>query len=242
MRSPLEYEPELVAGMGLITVRWAALEMGLADLFGSVLKIEPMGERGYYSISNFSQRIDLVETVVVGSLKEGIAKRASKSLFEKIRRLWKTRNYLVHSHYVYSSRSASGFGPTLIGVGKDLGEHPAKRWYIRREDEIVYNEDGSIAYTVERTLEQGFAYQKRGKRPVPEYVFVNKGTFNNHAEQVSKRMRQVRLLKKSIQTMSAPLNWGSSAGASHTTYSPRAGRNLQEYLTLLARRNRPSRP
>jgi len=82
MRSPLEHEPELIAGIGLITVRWAALEQELEKLLGSLLKIEPASGRAFRAVVSFGARLDLVKALVSGSLKEGVAKRAALALLE----------------------------------------------------------------------------------------------------------------------------------------------------------------
>lgn len=235
MRSPLEHEPELITGLGLITARWAALERELAGLLGSLLKIEPAGDRAYYALGSFSARLDMVEAVLLGSLNDDLPKRATKALCSKIRRLWSTRNGLIHSHYVYASFDWEwNYLGSLAGAGPVLGEHPRSR-AERGARGILYGPD-NVEIPQLTVVHHGFAYEQRFSDGRKKWAVVNRGTFDNHAAQLSKRIRQIRRFTKAVQVMDAPLRWGSFSGSSHAKLSPRGLRNRQEYEALLETR------
>jgi len=199
MKSPLEHKPELVAAIGLLTVRWAALERQLAQLLELILESWGTGEAIYYSLGNFSQRIDLVEMTVLRAIREERHKKIAQALFTKIRRLWKSRNYLVHSHYVYYENLGpeGRAGHVTHLAGRDTsGEIRVLRgtWRTRDADGNIESESGP-----EKILNKGFGYQRRDKNGGYTIVPVNKGTFLNHAQHVYKRSRQVWLLDLSIR-------------------------------------------
>jgi hypothetical protein len=204
MRSLLEHETDLIAGMGLVTTRWATLEHELAQLLGYFLKIEQAAEPIYYSLGNFSQRVDLIENVFRACLINERHTAIIEALMDRVRRLWKKRNYLIHSHYVYTERGASGFGTTLVSIGSQLGPHP-KLSVVNPKREEFYDESGRLVGVQEKTLEHGFAYVERKMGASPRYVFVNRGTFQNHADQLLKRSRQTRALHKRLMQGLMPL-------------------------------------
>lgn len=205
------------------------------------MKIEPAGDRAYYAIGNFSQRVDLAQAICLASLRDDQCGKAATALFEKIRRLWKARNYLVHSHYAYVELDNKGnMLSALSGEGRNLGKHPKIRAMQKTGAVLIDSEGEKIPQP--QTAHHGFAYEKRQLDGSVKYVLVNAGTFQNHADQLSKRLRQIRTLTKAIRTMHAPLKWGSFA-ASHNKQSPRAIRNQREYQEHLDRsRERPHPP
>lgn len=202
MLSPLEYDPELIAGIGLITARWAALERQLAELLGTVMKAKTAGPNSYYAIGNFTQRIDLVQAAVVSTLTNAKHRKITTALFTKIRRIWKTRNYLVHSHYVYIAQYEDGTHSGLIAVGK--GPLKGKPLSLRAKAFIGPVGGPMTELTKPRLIQEGFAYSKRDNGRVT-YHFVNKGTFANHAEQLRKRGWQVTLLARAIDVGRTPI-------------------------------------
>jgi len=122
MESLLENDPNLIAGVGIVSARWAALERELSNLLGSLLRVRFAGDDAYYSPGNFTQRVELVRSIVRSSLKNKRHIKIAEALFRKIGRLWKTRNYLVHSHYVRLIEYADGTsivetGPSPIKLG-----------------------------------------------------------------------------------------------------------------------------
>lgn len=236
MRSPLEHEPEFIAGIGLITVRWAALEHELEGLLGSLLKIEPAGEKTLHAVVSFAARLALVRALVSASLADGTAKRAALALLDKIGDMWRARNFLLHSHYVYAKFDHEGnYLGGMSSAGRKLGEHPKLRGKVRGK---FIGPDGR-EIPQPKVAHHGFAYMERQRDGGIKYVSVNKGTFDNHAALVLKRSGQVRLLKQAITTMAAPLKWGSFAPPLHDKRPPRATRNLLEYLALQDRRRAP---
>lgn len=235
MRSPLEHEPDLISGVGLITVRWAVLEDALSNLFGRTLKIEPAGEQAYYAIGNFSQRVDLIEAALIGSFRDDLPKRVTRKIFEQIRRLWKTRNRLVHSHYVYAEVDWEGnhIGSLVgIGMGPNLGTHP-KEW--AGKPVIVTGPDG-IEMPQPRTSAHGFAYVTHTKSGEVKYSLVNRSTFEGHAAKVSQSARRIAKLDRAISTMDAPLRHGSFWRGPPAKYSQRAARNQKRYQDYLDRK------
>lgn len=231
MISPLEHEPELIAGIGLITVRWSALENELASLLGALLKAERVGEHAYYSLANFSQRIDFIEALLCSSLKFEQHRCIARAMFNKIKRLWKTRNYLVHSHYVYADVDHSGIGGALISAGKVLGPHPREQ-IVNRQMPVFIDENGNQTNLADRIKHHGFAYEKHNRDGTVERIFVNKGSFESHAKQLLKRTGNVRRFTKAVQTLEAPLRWTVSS-TSHNRCSPRGTRNQKLFQDSL---------
>jgi hypothetical protein len=202
MRSPLEHEPALLAGVGLITVRWAMLEHQLADLLGRLMAVDHGGDAAYYSLGNFTQRLDLIEGALDYSLRDDRQRAIASSLFRKIRRLWKARNYLIHSHYVHQVELKDG---TTISM---LEGHEAEA-----TDLLEGLEPTEIKW-------HGFSYVKHSSNGKTNTVPVNAGTFKNHAAQLSKRARQVAAFRKAIDTKVAELREGAST--SYRSISPRS--------------------
>lgn len=202
--SPLETDPELMSGLGLITARWAALETDLAELLGSLMLVPQAGPEAYYSIGNFTQRIDLVQSLVLASMNSERHSGMALALFDKIRRLWKSRNYLLHSHYVYVTRYADG----IVTV-----KHRQAGFSLRFDKPVK---------------EEGHAYEKRGKNGLPEYVPVNRGTFLNHANQLSKRSRQVNLLRRAIYERITHLKKSAISPSSGKRHPRSRGNLLQD--------------
>jgi hypothetical protein len=201
MRSPLEFDPELISGAGLITARWAALESVMAEVLGNLLKVESAGPHVYYALSNFSQRVDFVQEACKASFTSEKHCKISDALFAKVKRLWKTRNYLIHSHYVYvAPPDRDGRQSVLLNLSKDGGPSP-------KDDFIGAAVGGrsSIGQLVNEKLPVGFAYEERKLDGAVRYVPVNKGTFQNHAAQLSKRARQMNLLRHALLYEMVPL-------------------------------------
>lgn len=175
------------------------------------------GEKVYYSLGNFSQRIDAVQAALRGSMGDNPHYAIANALFSKIRRLWKSRNYLVHSHYVYVIWHKGGGYAKIAAVPPDLGPHPstAPSHPIRMKDmrtgEFV-QEWPEVA--------RGFAYEKHKADGSEELVPVNKGTFQAHAAQLVKRGRQVRKLTHAIETLQTRLIASHSALVLTSPYKP----------------------
>ena len=68
----------------------------------------------------------MLDALVRHSLAKSSHRKIAAKLFEKIRRLWKSRNFMLHSHYVYVIKHEDGGTTILKGIGKDLGTHPSK--------------------------------------------------------------------------------------------------------------------
>ena len=196
-----------MSGLGLITARWAALETDLAELLGSLMLVPQAGVEAYYSIGNFTQRIDLVQSLVLASFNSERHARMALALCTKIKRLWKSRNYLLHSHYVYVTRYVDG---TVMVKQRHIGHS------------LRFNKP---------VKEEGHAYEKRGKDGMPEYIPVNRGTFMNHADQLSKRSRQVNLLKRAIYERITHLK-KPALTTSLQTHHPRSRGDLLEDRAL----------
>lgn len=204
LRSPLEGDPELMQGLGLVTARWATLESDLSELLGALLRVPQAADDAYYSIANFSQRIDLVQSLVLASLNSERHARMAKALFTKIKRLWKSRNYLLHSHYVYLTKYSDGMTTVL-----------------ERRGEFNLRFKGTV-------IEEGYAYESHKAGEQTEYVMVNRGTFLNHAAQLLKRSRQLVVLRRSVYERITHLK-KSALGPSMTKRHPRSRGDLREY-------------
>lgn len=207
MRSPLEHDPDLVLAIGTITVRWSLMESSLAELVGSVIASEYMGQQAFYALSTFSQRMALAERITIAGLRDNKAKKISAALFQKVARLWKTRNRLVHSPYVYRVDRMGGGSSTFYQSRRDLGDHPSKRqnelitaFYDPREEQTpeVIRTRHERALANHRVKHEGFAYISVGASGDKKIVPINSGAFQSHAEKLSRRIRQIQLLKRYI--------------------------------------------
>ena len=165
---PLEYEPELVAAIGLLMVRWATLEHELAKALGEFTKSQKVGDRIYYTVGSFGQRISMVEAACATSLVYPKHRAVALRLGKLIRRLWYTRSYLVHSHYGYANEL--GPNPTALQL---MG--PPHR-------------DGRVEIP-------GYFTPLGDKM---EFTPVNAGTFKNYADQVARRTMQVHRFSTAI--------------------------------------------
>ena len=148
MQSPLEPEPALIAGVGLITVRWALLESVLSDVLGSLLLAQD-GDPAYYAMGAFSQRLAMVRGALRASILQPLHRRIADAILDRVAELWKARNSLIHSHYVYREWVPDTSKPR-------------------------------------KPVRKAYCYEHRGNDGQMTYVPVNKGTFLNHAEKVSK--------------------------------------------------------
>lgn len=189
MRSLLEENAELISCIGVITLRWSLLEQQMAMLLGEFIYDFDNGEAAYYAIGNFSQRVDLLRSILRSQVR-----KQHHSLFEvwfeKVFRLWKTRNKLVHSAYSYAEWRENG--------------RMRKGW----------------SYTT---------YDGKGNRKI---VAVNKGTFENHAQQLSKRIWQIERFTSAIRSRTIQTHWDHrSSWFAHL--SPRAIRHQREYGEFL---------
>lgn len=201
MQSPLEHDPELVALLGLITVRWSALEDALADLVGSMMAVNDIGHTVIYSMSAFSQRLSFTSALLRGSLANERDIKVAEKLLNKVGDLWISRNHLSHSHYVHRTEYHNGMCITLTqedGFG------------IRPE---------SIEDKSEKAKSRTFGYLKHS-RGQQKFVPVNKGSLKNHAASLLRRGRQILVLTKAIDTRVAPLREVDLV--SHRQPSPRS--------------------
>src|SRR5437868_11508731 len=134
MRSPLESEPDLVSGVGLVTVRWALLDDQLSQFISFLTKSEEIGRILYYSCGSFQQRIAMIEAALTAMYGEKDAVERIRATFKNIRRLWATRNRLIHSHYVFNVASMDGFATTRTNIeGPELSDKSLFRSRVRSE-------------------------------------------------------------------------------------------------------------
>jgi len=195
------------------------LESALADLLGSLLIVTQAGDDGYYSIGNFGQRIDLVEGVVRGSFELDREKAIVKALFERIRRLWKTRNALIHSHYVYFVNREGGGRTVFREEGPEIGPHP-RDFMLSPSRAFVGRGDGSREWFEFAALDHGFGYERHGAASEGDIVPVNKGTFQNHADKLLKRTRQLKKLARAVKQRVVKLR--QSSLTTYTKLPPRS--------------------
>ena len=201
MRSPLEHDPELIHGLGLICARWATLENELAVLLGRFTIDPDTGVAMYYSAGNFQQRINIIERTLQTSIRKAQHREVCAALTERIRRIWKKRNRLVHSRYVY--RITDDMGWTDLSVE---GPNLRKNIHESRPPTLTVG-SGDTARTYVPTVEsRGFGYILYGPNtPMGEFKSVNLGTYESHAGAVSTRARQVARLNKAIQRGRVPV-------------------------------------
>jgi hypothetical protein len=202
MHSPLELEPEAVAAIGLINVRWAALEKGLAELLGRFLRVDHAGEAALYAITTFSQRIQLISAVAEYSIQEDLHARVVERLLSKIEDLWRQRNLYVHSHYVHRTIYSDGIEVTLVGDGG------------KPFDSQAIEEGPGV------TKKGSFGYLKRQRNKESKFVPINRGALSNHASQIVRRGRQLMAVVKAIDTGIVTLQ--KDAPAKYQNISPRA--------------------
>lgn len=186
-RSPLEHEPDFVAGIGLLTARWAMLEAELATTLGLLIRNAEAGPTLYYALGSFQQRLNLIRAIMPEALTVERHRHIVRTLISRIARLWSDRNKLVHSHYVH--RTVTQSTVTYLSVaGPELGQHPKHRG---GGTVSITREDGSVENPPHQVLRREFGYRVAGTRPLKEFVPVNIGTFTNHADAVAKRSFQV---------------------------------------------------
>jgi hypothetical protein len=202
VHSPLELDEELVHALGLVSARWSALEIGLADLLGRFLRVDHAGEAALFALSSFSQRLNLVKAVASYSLESERDLKIVSALLEKIERLWLKRNLFVHSHYIHRSVHKDGIEVSLVGDGG-----------------APFGPD-AISDDMTKVLSRSFGYGKRKRDGETEFVPVNLGTFRNHAHRVAQRGRQVMAVVKALDTGIARLR--KDAPTSYGRLSPRS--------------------
>jgi hypothetical protein len=175
------------------------------------------GPRVYYSLANFSQRIDLVQAAIQASLGNQRHVAIADALFEKIRRIWKKRNYLIHSRYVYVAYYRSGGYWLQTSITNRDATHPASRTEAPIKI-LVRLPDGSLHGHDREISERGFAYEKRGKNGMTELMMVNKGTFTSHAAKVAKRSRQLATFSNAAMRGRVPIVCSYNAVAATSKY------------------------
>jgi hypothetical protein len=202
MHSPLELAPEFVAKIGLINVRWSALDKGLAELLGRFLRVDHAGEAALFAIGSFSQRMQLLLAISHYSIEEELHTQILESLLHKIDGLWKQRNLFVHSHYVHKTTYKNGIEVVLMGDGG----HPFTPEAIDSGDRPIVN--------------RSFGYLKHQRNKSDKFVPINKGALSNHAQQVARRGRQIMVVVKAIDTGIIGLK--KDAPTKYQKISPRA--------------------
>ena len=164
MHSPLELAPDHVEKIGLISVRWSALENGLAELLGRFLRVDHSGEAAYFAISNFSQRLGIISAVAEYSIENDRDAAVIARLLEKIEGLWGQRNKYIHSHFVHRTTYADG---VQIMLYSDGGE-PFRPSNLDSGDlQVVKSE---------------FGYLRTKRKSPREFVPINLGALQNHAK------------------------------------------------------------
>ncbi len=202
MHSPLELAPDHVEKIGLISVRWSALENGLAELLGRFLRVDHSGEAAYFAISNFSQRLGIISAVAEYSIENDRDAAVIARLLEKIEGLWGQRNKYIHSHFVHRTTYADG---VQIMLYSDGGE-PFRPSNLDSGDlQVVKSE---------------FGYLRTKRKSPREFVPINLGALQNHANQVARRGRQIELAVKCLDTEVIRLR--SNSPARYGRISPRA--------------------
>ena len=225
MQSPLELEPELVRLLGLITIRWAALDDALSELLGRFMRVDHAGPAAFFSLANFSQRLALISSTATYSIKSEHHLAITIKLLSKIGDLWLKRNNFVHAHYVHQSEYSDGIIVTLV---RDSGEGLT---------EEALDDGGKPVKS------RSFGYLKRKRGGDSEFVPVNRGSLQNHADRVARRGRQVMALVKALDTGIVTLRADSP-----TTYrrlsprSPRFGREPEIVGAYTQRVVEPPRP
>jgi hypothetical protein len=197
--SPLEYEPELVSGLGLITVRWATLEHELAHLLGEFCKAENIGQAMYYGLGSFRQRLDVVQAAVNAGVVYPRHRQIANRLYERIVRLWKTRNKLVHSYYGYGNAQQNPSDVQTAGPPYRDGRTEIPGYFILGPDGISQ-----------------------------KFCAVSPSTFDNHAKQLMKRTVQIRQIARAIHEERVRLMRPAARGyAKPRPRSPQARRSAQ---------------
>src|SRR5882724_3947130 len=101
MRSPVESNPKLIRGFGVITTRWAILEDELAYLLRNFVVYDNVATAIYYAPGAFLQRLDIVSEILQASLANEKHLTIALALIARINRIWKKRNNLIHCQYAY---------------------------------------------------------------------------------------------------------------------------------------------
>ena len=197
MRSPLEHKPEFVQLLGLITIRWAVLEQGLAELLGQFAKTPHIGASLYYSTGTFRQRLKLINYSIRSGLEEQRHKDICLHLTGRIGNIWDARNNLIHSHYIYRITDELGH-LDLHMEGTELMEN------LEEMPAASVSTGGKVRPSKEKSRSFGYlTYRPDGT--VKNFKPVNSGTFKNHIFALSKRTRQTERLINAIKRGRVPI-------------------------------------
>jgi hypothetical protein len=97
--SPAEDDPEVIRLLGIITARWASMDIILERLLGKLLNNEPAANVIYYSLESFGARLAVITNLAVEIVKDdNPSKAALVTLLERLNRLSSVRNKIIYSH------------------------------------------------------------------------------------------------------------------------------------------------
>lgn len=192
----------MIAAIGVITVRWAALENELVSIFAASLANGAPAHKMFFSVKNLSQRLDLVRSSLPPMTDEAFAE--ATEIFNKISKSWNKRNGLIHSHYVYRKRTARGANH-IVSVTQDGAQHPQDRqhlilrWVWDPEHCTGSKERFDAAQEAgDKIVSAGFGYFDYMGGKEPEFVPVNLGSLQNHAEAVSHHIDKLRHFRRHL--------------------------------------------
>ena len=107
MLSPIENSPDHLRLLGTIAARWASLDFALVHLIRKALKSFSMAEAIYFSSASQKLRFDQIRAIVTSSTWSETEKTQAIKLVDKLNKLWKVRNDIMHNPAV-----ADRVGPT----------------------------------------------------------------------------------------------------------------------------------
>ena len=119
-----ESEPHLLA-VGKIAARWATLDVTLSLVLGTLIRDLSAGASIYFAISSQGARLDVILAALRTAKLDEVKKEAFRSDLQKLQKLWKRRNALLHSPVGRGSPSDEPY--SLIRTT------PLREVYIRTE-------------------------------------------------------------------------------------------------------------
>lgn len=102
MKSPIEKSDDHLRLLGVITARWATLDLVLAQVISESIRDKYMGEDIYFSSSAQRLRFDLLDAVIRNAHWSEEDAKAISTALAALKVLWSRRNDILHNPAVAS--------------------------------------------------------------------------------------------------------------------------------------------
>jgi hypothetical protein len=99
MKSPLENSPKHIELLGIITARWATMDIALLGLTAAAMRGDyNLATATYFSSNAQSLRFDLIRALIKTTKWSKEQKDEATKLIDKVDKLWETRNKVIHCY------------------------------------------------------------------------------------------------------------------------------------------------